>query len=35
MHELMRNVDTPLSKLQLEELNPGKEELAKIQGRYR
>lgn len=35
MHELMRNVDTPLSKLRLEELNPGKEELAKIQGRYR
>jgi hypothetical protein len=35
MHELMGNVDTPLSKLPLGELNPGKEELAKIQGRYR
>jgi len=35
MHELMGNVETPLSKLPLDELNPGKEELAKIQGRYR
>ena len=35
MHELMGNVDTPLSKLPLDELNPGKEELAKLQAGYR
>lgn len=35
MHELMGNTDTPLSKLPLDELHPGKEELKKIQNRYR
>lgn len=35
MHELMGNVDTPLSQLPLGELNPGKEELKKLQRRYR
>ena len=35
MHELMGNVDTPLSKLLLDELIPGKDELAKLQGGYR
>ena len=35
MHELMGNSDTPLSKIPLAELNPGKEELKKIQNRYR
>jgi 2-oxoglutarate ferredoxin oxidoreductase subunit beta len=35
MHELMGNVDTPLSKLPLSDLNPGKRELAKILSRYR
>lgn len=35
MHELMGNTDTPLSKLPLGELHPGKEELKKIQSRYR
>ncbi len=35
MHELMGNIDTPLSKLAVDELNPGSEELKKLQGRYR
>ncbi len=35
MHELMGNVDTPLSKLPLDELNPGKAELANIQKNFR
>jgi 2-oxoglutarate ferredoxin oxidoreductase subunit beta len=35
MNELMGNVDTPLSKLPLDELNPGKDELAKLQAGYR
>lgn len=35
MHELMGNVDTPLSKLPLEDLQPGNKELAKLQSRYR
>jgi len=35
MHELMGNVDTPLSQLPLDQLHPGKEELKKLQSRYR
>ena len=35
MHELMGNVDVPLSKLPLNELNPGSSELKKLQKRYR
>jgi 2-oxoglutarate ferredoxin oxidoreductase subunit beta len=35
MHELMENIDTPLSKLPLENLNPGSNELKKLQNRYR
>ncbi|MCP5093685.1 MAG: 2-oxoacid:ferredoxin oxidoreductase subunit beta, partial [Gammaproteobacteria bacterium] len=35
MHELMGNTDTPLCIVPLETLNPGKEELARLQGRYR
>lgn len=35
MHELMGNVDTPLSQLPYEGLQPGNEELRKIQRRYR
>ena len=35
MHELMGNVDTPLSKLPYEGLHPGSDELKKIQRRYR
>ena len=35
MHELMGNIDTPLSQLALDELHPGGEELKKLQGRYR
>ena len=35
MHELMGNVDMPLAHLPYEELSPGKEELHKLQGRYR
>lgn len=35
MHELMGNVDTPLSQLALDELHPGKEELEKLQNSYR
>ena len=35
MHELMENINTPLSKLPLENLNPGSNELKKLQNRYR
>jgi 2-oxoglutarate ferredoxin oxidoreductase subunit beta len=35
MHELMGNVDTPLSQLPYEGLHPGNAELKKIQSRYR
>lgn len=35
MHELMGNIDTPLSQLPLDDLHPGAEELKKLQGRYR
>ncbi len=35
MHDLMGNVDTPLSKLKLDTLHPGAEELKKILNRYR
>jgi 2-oxoglutarate ferredoxin oxidoreductase subunit beta len=35
MHELMGNVDTPLSQLPLDSLQPGKQELKKLQNRYR
>ncbi len=35
MHELMGNVDTPLAQLPYEDLSPGKEELHKLQSRYR
>jgi 2-oxoglutarate ferredoxin oxidoreductase subunit beta len=35
MHELMNNVDTPLSRLPFDGLNPGSEELKKLQSRYR
>ena len=35
MHELMGNVDTPLSQLPLDRLHPGEEELKKLQNRYR
>ena len=35
MHELMGNVDTPLAQLPYEGLQPGSEELKKIQRRYR
>ena len=35
MHDLMRNVDTPLAKLPLDQLHPGSEELKKILSRYR
>jgi len=35
MHELMGNVDTPMSQLPLAQLHPGKEELKKLQSRYR
>ena len=35
MHELMGNIDTPLSQLRLDGLNPGREELKKLQSRYR
>ena len=34
MNDLMGNVDTPLSKLPLETLHPGKEELRKILAHY-
>jgi 2-oxoglutarate ferredoxin oxidoreductase subunit beta len=35
MHELMSNVETPLSQLALDTLHPGKEELHKLLQRYR
>ena len=35
MHELLGNVDTPLSQLPLDDLIPGSEELKKLQNRYR
>ena len=35
MHELMNNIDTPLSQLPLETLHPGKKELHKLLQRYR
>ena len=35
MHELMGNIDTPLSELPLEGLHPGSQELKKLQSRYR
>lgn len=35
MHELMGNVDTPMVHLPLDDLHPGKEELKKLQDRYR
>ncbi len=35
MHELLGNVDTPLSQLALDGLNPGGKELKKLQDRYR
>jgi len=35
MHDLMGNVDTPLSELPLDTLHPGKNELKKILSRYR
>ena len=35
MHDLMGNIDTPLSELALDTLHPGKEELKKILDRYR
>jgi len=35
MHELMGNVETPLSQLPLDTLNPGSEELKKILSGYR
>jgi 2-oxoglutarate ferredoxin oxidoreductase subunit beta len=35
MHDLMGNVDTPLSQLPLETLNPGSRELKKILSRFR
>ena len=35
MHDLMGNVDTPLSQLPLDGLIPGSEELKKLQNRYR
>jgi hypothetical protein len=35
MHELMGNVETPLSQLSLDGLNPGAAELKKLQNRFR
>ena len=35
MHELLGNVDTPLSQLPLDDLIPGSEALKKLQNRYR
>ena len=35
MHDLMGNIDTPLSQYPLEKLHPGEKELKKILGRYR
>ena len=35
MHELMGNIDTPLSEVPLDTLHPGNKELKKILSRYR
>ena len=35
MHELMGNIDSPLSELPLGSLHPGAQELKKLQSRYR
>jgi 2-oxoglutarate ferredoxin oxidoreductase subunit beta len=35
MHDLMGNIDTPLSQYPLDKLHPGKKELKKILARYR
>jgi 2-oxoglutarate ferredoxin oxidoreductase subunit beta len=35
MHDLMGNIDTPMSQLSLDGLHPGKEELLRLQSRYR
>ena len=35
MHALMNNIETPLSQLPLDGLNPGSKELKKLQNRYR
>jgi 2-oxoglutarate ferredoxin oxidoreductase subunit beta len=35
MQELLGNIDTPLSRVPFERLNPGGAELKKLQGRYR
>lgn len=35
MHELLGNVDTPLSQLPVDSLNPGSKELKKLQSRFR
>ena len=35
MHELMGNIDTPLSQIPLAKLHPGSKELKKILSRYR
>ena len=35
MHELMGNTDIPLSQLPYEGLQPGNDELKKLQNRYR
>ena len=35
MHDLMGNIETPLSEYPLEKLHPGKDELKKILSRYR
>ena len=35
MHELMGNIDTPLSQLPVDSLNPGSKELKKLQSRFR
>jgi 2-oxoglutarate ferredoxin oxidoreductase subunit beta len=35
MHELSGNVETPLSQLPFDGLNPGSAELKKLQNRYR
>jgi hypothetical protein len=35
MHELMHNIDKPLSQLPYESLHPGHDELQKLQDRYR
>jgi hypothetical protein len=35
MHDLSGSVEQPLSQIPYEELNPGKEKLAKLMDRYR